>query len=209
KLNVKTREEKTPKALRREGQIPATLYGPTFQSESVQLNAHEFSRLSVAAYSHLIDLDFGKDKPVSVIIRNVQRKSTTDQPLHVEFYRVRLDKLLTVTVPIKFVGTSPAVTAGAQFFEVSQTVDIECLPGNIPDSLEADISELKDFDSVLKFSDLKVADDIRILNPEDEIVAKAASPRTASEEETTSEAGESVVAAAGALASEPGTISES
>jgi len=177
-LNVKHREEKNPREVRRQGQIPATLYGPAFPSENLQFCAREFSRLPAAAYSHLLDLKFESGKPVAVIIRSVQRESTTDTPLHVEFYRVRLDKKLTVTVPIRFVGTAPAVAAGAQFFEVSPTVDIECLPGDIPEFVEADISSLEEFDSVLHFSQLKVGDEVKILNPEDGVVAKAASPKT-------------------------------
>ncbi|MGD9680988.1 MAG: 50S ribosomal protein L25 [Candidatus Obscuribacterales bacterium] len=177
-LNVKHREEKNPRELRRQGQIPATLYGPAFPSENLQFCAREFSRLPAAAYSHLLDLKFENGKPATVIIRSVQRESTTDTPLHVEFYRVSLDKKLTVTVPIQFVGTAPAVVAGAQFFEVSPTVDIECLPGDIPEFVEADISTLEEFDSVLHFRDLKVGEEVKILNPEDGVVAKAASPKT-------------------------------
>src|ERR1700722_3834831 len=126
KISVKQRETKKPGQLRRDGSVPATLYGPGQASESVQVDAKEFGRLPAAAYSHMIELDFGGKVPVNAIIRNVQRKSTNNHLLHVEFYRVRLDRKLTMTVPLKFVGTSPAVTTeGGQISENFQEVEVE------------------------------------------------------------------------------------
>ncbi|MDZ4838243.1 MAG: 50S ribosomal protein L25 [Candidatus Melainabacteria bacterium] len=189
KLKAEKREDKKPNLLRREGNVPATIYGPAVPSESVQVNAREFGRLPAAAYSHLLELEIGDGKPVSVIIRNVQRKSTSDQVINVEFYRVSLDKKLHVSVPIHFVGVSPAVaTKGAQFLESHVTVDIECMPGDIPDFIECDISSLKDLDSAVTFHELKLPKSVTVLNPPDEIVARAVTPRTTAQEDTTAAA---------------------
>lgn len=176
-LKASKREPKTPNQIRREGNVPATLYGPAVESESLQFDAREFSRLPAAAFSHLLELDMD-GKPVNVIIRNVQRVSTSDKVMNVEFYRVSLDKKLTVTVPIKFVGVSPAVkNLGAQFIESHPTVDIECYPHDIPDFIEANISKMKDLDSVITFAELKTSGSVKILNPLEEIAARAVSPR--------------------------------
>lgn len=181
-LKASKREPKTPNQIRREGKVPATLYGPAVESESLQFDAHEFSRLPAAAFSHLLELDMD-GKPVNVIIRNVQRVSTSDKVMNVEFYRVSLDKKLTVTVPIKFVGVSPAVkNLGAQFIESHPTVDIECYPHDIPDFIEANIATMKELDSVITFSELKIGGSIKILNPLEEIVARAVSPRQSSQD---------------------------
>lgn len=185
KLKAQKREDKTPNAIRREGNVPATVYGPSFPSENVQVNAREFGRLPAAAYSHLLELEVENGKPISVIIRNVQRKSTSDQVINVEFYRVNLDKKLTVTVPIKFVGVAPAVSMlGAQFLESHVSVDIECMPGDIPDHIQCDISLLKELDSAVTFQELKIPKGVEVLNPPEEVVARAVTPRTTSQEDT-------------------------
>jgi large subunit ribosomal protein L25 len=184
-LKAEKREDKKPNAIRREGNVPGTLYGPAVPSESLQINAREFSRLPAAAYSHLLELEMGNGKPVSVIIRHVQRRSTSDEVINVEFYRVNLDKKLTVTVPIKFEGVSPAVTKGAQFIEAHMEVDIECFPHDIPDFLVCNISVLKDLDSAVTFGQLKIPGTVKVLNPLEEIVARAVTPREMSKADDT------------------------
>lgn len=180
KLAVAAREEKTPRQLRREAKIPATLYGPGQPSENVQIDAKEFSRLPKAAYSHMIELEMGKGKPINAVIREVQRRGTTHEVLNVELYRVALDRKLTVTVPLKFVGVSTAVTVeGGQLIEVFQDAEIECLPGDIPDFIEADVSLITEIDQGLHFSDLKVSENIKILNPEEEVVARVVAKKAA------------------------------
>lgn len=182
-ISVCNREEKTPNQLRREGQVPATIYGPEFGSMSVQFCAHEFSRLPAQAYSQLVDLNYSDGNSHSVIIKKVQRKSTTGQVLNVEFYKVQLDRKLHVTVPVKFTGIAPAIALGAQLMEVSSKVDIECLPKNIPNHLEADLEILKEPEDIIHYQDLKYDSDIiKILNPEDGVVAKAVTPKVVVED---------------------------
>ena len=182
-INVLERQEKTPNQLRREGQVPATIYGPEFKSQNVQFCAQEFSRLPAGAYSHLVDLNYDDGKKESVIIKKVQRKNTTGQVLNVEFYKVSLDRKLNVTVPIKFKGIAPAVAAGAQLMEVSLSADVECLPKDIPDYLEADLTALLQADDIIHFKDLKFdAETIKVLNPDDGVVAKAVAPRVVVDE---------------------------
>ncbi len=184
-LSVCSREEKTPNQLRREGIVPATVYGPEFDNVSLQFCAKEFSRLPAAAFSHLVDLNYDDGKKLSVIIRKVQRKATTGQVLNVEFYKIKLDRKLTVNVPIKLTGTAPAVTKGAQLMEVSLNAEVECLPGDIPDFILGDLSALQEADDIIHFEDLKIDQEkIRILNPAEGVVAKAVAPRVVSEDKS-------------------------
>lgn len=196
RLAVQAREDKTPRALRRDGLVPATLYGPGQDSESVQVNAKEFSRLPAAAYSHMIELDFGTKQKVNAVIRHVQRRNINHNLMHVEFYRVRLDRKLTLSVPLKFVGTSQAVVKGGQLQENFQEAEIESLPGDIPDFLEVDLSLITEIEGAIHFSDLKVSDKIKILNPADEIVAKVVAPRAVAEGGAPAAGSESAPAAA-------------
>lgn len=184
KVAVAKREEKTPNQLRREGKVPATLYGPGQPSENVQVDAKEFGRLPSAAYSHMIELDMGAGKPINALIREVQRKSTVNELLNIEFYRVSLDKVLTVSVPLKFVGSAPAVVAGGQILEVFQEAEIECLPTDIPDFIEVDLAKLVELEDVVHFSELKVPNGVKLLHNPEEVVVKAITPRSAKEEKT-------------------------
>ena len=208
KIGIKERESKTPNQLRREAQIPATIYGSGEVSKSVQLDEREFSRLPVAAFSHVVELDFGNGKPASALIRHVQRKATTSKVLNVEFYKVRLDKAITVTVPLQFVGVAEAVTIkGGQIIHVHEEAEIECLPNDIPDFIDVDLSRLKEIDDAIHFGELSVSSKIKILNHSDDVIAKATEIREVVEEvETPAEAVavEGETAAEGATASSTG-----
>ena len=154
KLELEARDTQKPKALRRSGRIPATLYGPDSESTSLQINRDTFVRLPLAAYSHVIELGTPSGV-VQALIRQVHRKHVTNEILNVEFYRVANDRKLTVTVPLKFIGVSPAVAKGGQLVEMFQTADLECLPGDIPDYIEVNIGIIEDIDHGIHFSDLK------------------------------------------------------
>jgi large subunit ribosomal protein L25 len=178
KLAVTKRDAKTPKLLRREGFIPATLYGPGIPSENLQVNAREFGRLSPAAYSHMIEL-VSPEGVTNAIIRNVDRKSTVNFVYNIEFYKVALDRKVAVTVPLKFVGVSPAVVAGGKLEENYQEAHIDCLPGEIPDFLEVDLGVLENMDSAIHFGQLAAPAGIDVLNPPDEIIIKVVAPKVA------------------------------
>jgi large subunit ribosomal protein L25 len=184
KLSVSARDSKNPKPnkLRRDGKVPATLYGPGQPSENVAVDAREFSRLPVAAYSHMIELVID-GKPANAIIRKVQRRSTTSDVLNIEFYRVSMDRLLSMTVPLKFVGSSPAVVLGGQLIEVFQEIEIESLPGDIPDSIEVDLGQLKVIDDSIHFGQLKLPKGVKVLNPHEEVVARVVTPRSSEVED--------------------------
>src|SRR6185369_13974698 len=77
---------------------------------------------------------------------------------------------------------SPAVALGGQLFEMAQEVEIECLPNDIPDHIEADLTKIEQIDTSLHFGDLKISDKVKILNPIEEVVAKVMTPRAVQEE---------------------------
>lgn len=181
RLQLEKREgKKKPNQLRRDGKIPATLYGPGIPSESVQVNEREFSRLPAAAHSHILELQDGNGT-VNAIIRHIQRKATTHEVLNIEFYRVQADRKLTVTVPLKFTGSSPAVHAGGQLVESYQEAEVECLPSAIPDFITVDISQITEIESGIHFSELTLPEGVKVLNPPDEIVVRVVASRATAE----------------------------
>jgi large subunit ribosomal protein L25 len=203
KLKLEKKEAIKPNQLRKAGKIPATIYGPGVDSQSFQVDAKEFSKLPPSAYSHIIDLVDSSDKPISTIIRHVQRKFTAREILNIEFYRIASDRKLTVNVPFKFVGTSPAVTMGGQLVELHQEAEVECFPADIPDFIEIDVSAIVEIDTGIHFADLKVSDKIEILNPSEEIIVRVITPRKVVEEAPVAAAEGAEAAAEGAAEAAP------
>lgn len=197
KLKLETREASKPNQLRRDGKIPATVYGPGSPSVNVQLNEREFSRLPAAAYSHIIELEGGPDKKaVAAIIRHVQRKHTTQEVLNVEFYRVAADRKVTMQVPLRFVGESPAVAAGGQLIEGFAEAEVECLPGDIPDFLEVDVAMILEIEQGIHFSQLKLPQGVTVLNPPEELVARVIAKKASVEDKKEAAAATKAPAAA-------------
>jgi len=183
KIKVKEREVGTPNQLRREAKIPATIYGQGETSKNLQVDEKEFKHLPAAALSHIVELDFGSGKATSALIRHVQRHAASNKILNVEFYKVRLDHKITIVVPLKFVGTAGGVIKGGQLVESHMEAEIECLPNDIPDFIEVDLSKLEEIDDAIHFRDLIVSDKVEILNEPDDIVAKVSEIREVIEEE--------------------------
>ena len=171
-LKLEGREKnKKPNQLRRCGKIPATVYGPETKAESFQICSDNFTRLSAAAFSQVIELET-PGGGVKALIRQVQRKHVTSEVLNVEFYQVASSRKLTVTVPLKFVGVSPAVQKGGLLVYLQQSAELECLPGDIPDNLEVDVSKIEEIEHGIHFSELKTPNGVKILNPHEELVAR-------------------------------------
>lgn len=174
---VRTITGKQVQSLRREGWVPAVLYGPSVQSRPLQLRAKE-SELVIrqAGTSHLITLNIAGEKPVQVIVRDLQRDVLTQALIHLDLYQVEMTKTLTVEVPLVLVGESPVVKRGEGILlQGTQTVEIECLPGDLVDAIEVDLSVLKEIDQQIAIRDLAVPSTIRILSSPDEMVVRVAS----------------------------------
>ena len=139
--------------MRRQGFIPAVVYGP--ESESMKLSVKREELLSIlrkgSIDTTLIDLEISNGRESTkkvVLIRDLQRDYLSLDYLHVDFYEVPLDKKITVEVPIVFVGKPIGVAKGGIMEQLRRRLAIECLPGDIPEHIEIDISELDIGDSI-------------------------------------------------------------
>jgi large subunit ribosomal protein L25 len=147
--------------LRRAGTIPAVFYGPRRSTVAIGVQAEEFERkLSHLEGSHLIRLvnDGGKDADLhdkAVLLREVQRHPVTDAVLHVDFLEVDLTERLIVSVPLHFIGKATGVVAGGILQPVVREVEVECLPTEIPEFIEVDVSALGIHEAV-HLSDLRL-----------------------------------------------------
>jgi large subunit ribosomal protein L25 len=196
RLNAEQRQitGKRVKHLRTQGYIPAVLYGHHTEPISLQVEQRALnSVLQEAGANRLVTLQVeGIDESRRVLVRELQRDSISHAALHVDFYEVIMTEKLTAEVPLVLVGTSPIVQRGeALLFEGLDSVEIECLPGDLPPQIEVDISGLVAIDDTIVVGDLRVSDAVEILLDPDEIVVRILPPeREEIEEEVVPEVAE-------------------
>lgn len=177
------------KDLRRQGQIPAVLYGHKIKPQNLMVDANKFEEIYKAAgESTLIDLNIDKQKPIKVLIQEVQLDPITDKFLHIDFHQVRMDERLRTEVELKFINEPSAVKELSGILVTNiDTVEIECLPKDLVHEIEVDLSQLKTFADFIRVSDIKVPEGISILNSADEVIALVQPPRREEELEALEE----------------------
>src|SRR6476619_47932 len=160
--------------IRREGRLPAVVFGHGIDSENVSLDAHEFDLLRRhVGQNALIDLSVHGKKSRPVLVQGIQVHPVNRRALHVDLFLVRMTEELTVDVPLVATGKSKPI----------EHVRIKALPDHLPQSIEYSIDTLVDFDTVIKVSDLAIPSDVTLLTEPEEIVAKVQAPRVELEPE--------------------------
>lgn len=142
--------------VRREGKVPGVLYGAGKQALSVTLDPRQISRILRSASGHntIFELALDGSERTQAMIVDWQYEPVRGALLHIDLKRIAMDKVLQVRVPIVLKGEPEGVkTQGGILEQVTREVEIECLPGDIPTAIEADVSELI-FGKVLRVSDL-------------------------------------------------------
>lgn len=172
-------------AIRRDGRLPAVVYGHGVASESVSIDAHEFELLRRhAGPNALIDLSVDGKKARPVLVHGVQVHPVNRRPLHIDLFLVRMTEELTVEVPLVATGVAPATDReGGTLLHPTEHVRIRALPDHLPQSIEYSVESLDDFEKVIKVSDLTIPGDVTLLTDADEIVAKVQPPRVEVEPE--------------------------
>lgn len=191
--------------LRREGKLPAVLYGHGQPSQSIQVDAKEFETLSRTAGRHaLIDLKVEGSRTHPAVIHGVQEHPVKRVPLHVDFYLVKMTEEMVMEVPLEPVGTSIAVEKqGGTLLQTVEHVRLRALPADMPQTLEFDISALDSFDAVIHVRDLQLPPRVTLLSDPDEPVAHVQPSRAEIERESTSAATAGGEEAAGETAGGP------
>jgi large subunit ribosomal protein L25 len=166
--------------LRKAGRIPAVVFGHG-ESTSVSVDAHEFQLLRRRAGANaLIDLEVAGDRTTPVVINGVQLHRVHRTVLHVDLFRVKMTEDMTVDVVVHGVGESEAVVKnGGTVLHAVDHVRVRARPDNLPKSIEADLTALADFDSVIAVRDLPVPAGATILNDPDEVIFRVLAPRVA------------------------------
>lgn len=178
KFNLKLKAEKreifsaSAKAMAdKDNKILGILYGSKTENQPLFVNLGEFKKVwKQAGESTIVELEF-QTKNIPVLIYSVGLDPLSNEPRHVDFYAVDMSKKITASVPLSFVGESPAVKIGGILVKVLHELEVEALPKDLPSELEADISSLKTFEDKITTGDIKVAGEVKIMAEPDEMVA--------------------------------------
>lgn len=187
-LEVSRREitGKAAKRLRKAGIIPANIYGHQEASQAVQVDAIAFERLRRShAAKGIITLRIPDSVGVqTALIRHVQHDPRTGRVIHVDFFRVSMNERLNVKVALRFVGEAPAVKGeNGVLLHLLDTLEVECMAGDIPEYLEIDVSSLDEIDAMLHAEDVKLPANFTLITDPKEGVAKVAATRAEKAEE--------------------------
>jgi large subunit ribosomal protein L25 len=175
---------KQVKALRREGKLPAVIYGRRTKPIIINLEAHSASlALGRLTPSSLVTINLdGTEYPT--LVREKQRDYIKNRLLHVDFLAVSLDEKIRTYVSVVFTGVSTAVKDyNAVLVKNLEELEVECLPTDLPERIVVDISVLTRPGEGIRVRDVMVSDDIRILNDPDTMVAVATFAKVEVEEE--------------------------
>lgn len=179
-LEAEAREEtgkNVARKIRREGKIPGVVYGRERSPQPLIVDPLKLKgKLDANAIVDLIIKDDeGEDSTETVMIKDYQKHVIKNELLHVDFHHISMDETITVTIPIETVGKAFGVQEGGVLQQLMREVEIECLPTDIPDKFELDITELDVGDS-LQVSDLEIGDEIELVSSLDDVIVTVVTP---------------------------------
>ena len=166
---------KKVKALRREGLLPAVIYGSGIEPQPITLDTRAvIQTLKITGANTLITIKLGK-KELLALVRDVQREVITRDLLHIDFQAVSLEESITTTVPIVIVGEAPVMTKefNAVLSSALDELQIEAKAKDLPDSIQVDVSSLIEIGDHILVKDLVIPGDVIVLDDPDEMVLVA------------------------------------
>ncbi len=189
---------KKTRFLRRQGIIPAHLFGHSLESLALQCDSKELKKIVAhAGTTRLISLNIeGEKEAKNVFLREIQRDALSRELLHVDFYQVRKGEKMTVAVPIILVGEAPAMKAKGRILSHGiNELSIECLPEKVPPRIEVDISGLAELDQSIHVKDIVIDPAITVKDDPEQLVVKVSEIIVKIEEEKPAVAEEAMAVA--------------
>lgn len=199
----RTARGKKVRFLRREGLVPASLYGPGVEPAALQLPQRELDHaLRQMTGTTLASLEITGSPTRRVLVREVQRHPVNERTLHVDFFAMPMDVAIRADVPVQVVGEAPAVTIlGGTLVRSAETVQVEALPTDLPQRFEVDLSPLSEFHHAIHASDLVMPNGVTLLTPPETALIAVLPARL--EAELAAEAAETAEAAAATAEAAP------
>ncbi len=173
------------KALRKDGLLPANIYGKKIKSQAIKVAVKDFMEIfKQVGETGVVEVSLGSEKtPYSVLIHNLQVDPVSGEPLHADLRNIDLLEKVEVAIPVELVGDAPGVTKGGILVQVMNEVEVEALPTDLPDKFEVDISGLEEAGQSILVKDLKVnKDKIKVLADEEQVITKVEAPKEEKEE---------------------------
>ncbi len=184
-LKAKTRDKASRKvhSIRKQGFIPAVLYGAEIKNLSIEVDKKEFEDVyKDAGESSLISLEI-EGKKFSVLIHQIARDPITGEFLHVDFYHPSSKKKVEAEIPLIFEGEAPAVKElGGTLEKALQTVEVKGLAQDLPREIKINVENLKTFEDRVLIKDLEIPERVELLKDPDEIVVHVTPPGKVEEE---------------------------
>lgn len=172
-------------ALRKEGRVPAIFYSKHHEPMSVDVSERALHPLVFTSKTHLISLNLEGQEELECIIKDVQFDPVTEKIVHVDLIGLKRGEKIQIEVPVQLVGTPIGIKEGGVLQHTLHKLDVECLPVNIPEHIEVNITDLK-LGSAIHIADLKF-ENLEILNSPDSIVASVVHPKVEKEETAAAE----------------------
>ena len=169
------------KEVRRDGNIPAILYGKGTEPTMLAVNPAALKQAlsTEAGENTLLELTFNdgsKETKKLSLLRDIQYDFLTSKPIHFDFQALDINKRITVNVPVKIVGKAKGIKEGGILEEILRDIPVECLPKDIPNSFEIDVTDL-DIGHSIHVRALKVSEDFNILKDDDETIVTILAPK--------------------------------
>lgn len=205
KIKAETREvgkKGLNRRLRKDGFIPAVLYGHGDDPMALSVNSKEFTtKIKALGLNVLIELDVpgGSQNPHVVMLKDYQTDSLKRKITHIDLLKINLKEKVTVKIPLKLVGKAVGLAKGGLVEQARRELEVECLPGNIPEVIEVDITEL-DVGSSLHINQIKLPHGVEVPHDVDFAIVSIVVPREEKVEEPAAAAPAEGAAAEGATA---------
>ncbi|MDO8463385.1 MAG: 50S ribosomal protein L25 [bacterium] len=199
----------TSRKLRREGRLPGIVYGRSVTPRPVVFSYIDFRRVyKSAGASTVIQLNVDGAETVPVLVQDVAYDPLTDQPTHVDFLHVNMEEVVHARIPLRFVGTAPAVKAtGGLLMRQYEFLEVHATPDKLVHDILVDLTSLETLDDAITIAHLPIPEGVQVTLAPHTVIAKVVEVRRAAEEQQTEEqaAAAAAVPAVGAAATAPGS----
>lgn len=168
------------KQMRREGYVPAVVYGGGAENQNVKIHAKTFRDMLNASVSDsiLVNLDLDGGGQQLAFLQDIQQNAITGQYLHIDFLAVNENTAINANLPLEFTGEAEGVKAGGLLEQLLYTLEVSCLPKDLPEDIKADVTHLK-VGEALHIGDMTFADGVKPVLNDDVVVAIVAKTRQA------------------------------
>jgi len=177
--------------MRRVGTLPGVIYGDGEAATAIQLDLHDFEQVlhHHSSETIMVDITVEGEGDSTVLVKDVQHHPVTSDLIHVDLLKVSANKPIQVEIDLQPVGEAEGVKAGGSLDLVMHSVAIECLPGDLVETIEVDVSEME-IGASLQASDLNLGAKLTLLTDSDAIVITISGPRAEEEEGEVAEGAE-------------------